>query len=188
MARDCIKKVVNEYARYERLKQLPKTCATTDVYLTAKSNHNGYETGETELIFPRQEETGRLNIEVKASHSKTFKFKFFCDDFMDPPCYRFDSDGHEHRIDDPKGLLTLEERKVSTPHFHRFNEQGVEIPYKTQELREYEQKYLRDYNEALRHFCQEENIHSETPLALHVETLPLRPYEYDNPLEGLPFK
>ena len=48
---------------------------------------------------------------------------------MKEPCYRFESDGGTHRNPSEEGI-TLKQRQIPTPHFHRYNEKGENIAYK----------------------------------------------------------
>lgn len=97
-----------------------------------------------------------LIVDVKVKNHNFFQFKLRYQPFIPPPFFRFDSDGDAHRnkIDG----IPLSEQVISTPHFHKFHESGIEIAYKTEMLLNPEQsKALEDINACLIHFFNESN-------------------------------
>ena len=98
-----------------------------------------------------------LIVDIKVNNHNFFQFKLRYKDFIPAPFFRFDSDGETHRnkIDG----IPLEEQSVDTPHFHKYNENGIEIAYKTEQLRNPEEaKALEDINLCIAHFFHESNI------------------------------
>jgi hypothetical protein len=97
--------------------------------------------------------------EVKARDYKYFLFKVLCNALCKIPFFRYDSDGATHRNYDER--IPLSKKKVTTPHFHRFNSEGLSIAYKTKELLiEGSKKALEDIELCVAHFCHEGNIRS----------------------------
>lgn len=89
-----------------------------------------------------------------------FHFKYFCECFGGDPCFRFESAGLAHT--NTYDYIPLPERLVTTPHFHKYDEHGNLLAYKTEELKD-EAKckaILSDINLALAHFCHETNLRS----------------------------
>lgn len=119
--------------------------------------HRPYLSGGVDIVYRHDFEKACVEVVLNPSKMSSFKFKLFCKDFMNAPCYRFDSDGRSHvnRTDDTH---TLPQRIVSTPHYHRFNEAGVEIAYKTNDMLRDEKSYWMDYKGAFIKFCNEELI------------------------------
>jgi hypothetical protein len=98
-----------------------------------------------------------LIVEVKINNHNFFYFKLRYKDYVEQPFFRFDSDGDTHRnkIDG----IPLLEQIITTPHFHKFNTDGLEIAYKTDKLlNPQESKALEDINLCIVHFFQESNI------------------------------
>jgi hypothetical protein len=95
--------------------------------------------------------------EVKIRNYKDFKFKIRCVSLCDPPLFRYDSDGPAHQNHDEN--IPLKEQSITTPHFHNFNERGIEIAYKTNQLlNDASRAALEDINLCVVHFCHEGNI------------------------------
>ena len=61
-----------------------------------------------------------------------YEFKLFCN-LVEPPILRFESKGptHLNREDN----IPLHERKISTPHFHIFDDDGFSKAYKIEEIK-----------------------------------------------------
>lgn len=96
-----------------------------------------------------------VNVHVK--NHKFFQFKLRCKDLSQRPFFRYDSDGDTHRNYDEN--IPFSEQQVPTPHFHFYNDKGVNIAYKTtQLLNEAERKALEDINLCIAHYCNEANI------------------------------
>lgn len=102
-----------------------------------------------------------LIVDVSVNNYKYFKFKLRYKEYVDVPLFRFDSDGVTHRnnIDG----IPLIEQQVKTPHFHKFNEAGIEIAYQTIQLKnEATKKALQDIESCIAHFFHECNIRVNT--------------------------
>jgi hypothetical protein len=95
--------------------------------------------------------------EVKVRNYKDFKFKIRCVSLCKVPFFRYDSDGPTHQNRDEN--IPLKEQSITTPHFHNFNEKGIEIAYKTNQLlNDASRMALEDINLCAAHFCHEGNI------------------------------
>jgi hypothetical protein len=98
-----------------------------------------------------------LISEVKITNYKDFKFKIRCVTLCDVPFFRYDSDGPTHQNHDEN--IPLKEQSITTPHFHNFNEKGIAIAYKTNQLlNDASRVALEDINLCIAHFCHEGNI------------------------------
>lgn len=124
-------------------------------------NHNGNNAhtleSVEEVIHPAIKDGNMvLLVDVKVNNHEFFQFKLRYKEFLPPPFFRFDSDGDTHRnnIDG----ISLEDQIVTTPHFHKFNEEGIEIAYKTDKLLDpKESRALEDINLCIAHFFFESN-------------------------------
>lgn len=96
-------------------------------------------------------------VTVKSNNHKHFQFKLRCKDLSKRPFFRYDSDGGTHRNYDES--IPFAEQQVTTPHFNCYNENGLNIAYKTDQLNnEEERKALEDINLCIAHYCNEANI------------------------------
>ena len=178
--------VANDYERYCRIQTDEKSVNSPTFSLKTVPNHQSNQSGEICVFFEDERETARLNVELNVERTKSFKFRLFCDSFMDAPCYRFDSDGGKH--ENPTTETTpFRERLVPTPHFHRFDEEGHNIAYRPDELCRNEQMLLADSREALKCFCHEENIQLTAEPVFVQETLSLGTNAYEDNQEGVDF-
>jgi hypothetical protein len=178
--------VVRDYARYRWIQTTSKWVDSPQFTLKAVPNHRGNEGGDVNVTFVNEEETGRLNVEFNVERTKSFKFRLFCDAFMDAPCYRFDSDGgtHENPTDE---TTPFRQRMVPAPHFHLFDMQGRNIAYRPEELCQNEQALLSDAREALKCFCREEHIQLSADPVFAQETLSWGTNAHEDNQEGVDF-
>lgn len=120
------------------------------------NNHNTLEE-PVKVTHPDVENHMLLLVDVKENNNSFFQFKLRYKEFTNSPLFRFDSDGDTHwnKIDG----IPLTEQQIPTPHFHKYNENGVEIAYKTDELKDPNQnKALKDIELCIAHFFHECNI------------------------------
>ena len=178
--------VAKAYDRYHQIKVDDKRIAVPTFSLRTTATHSKNQKGETCVSFTTSDETARLNVDINVERTKSFKFRLFCDNFMSPPCYRFDSDGGTHE-NPPHPSRTLKQRIVSTPHFHCFDELGRNMAYKTPSLQKDEAALLSDPLKAFKVFCDEENISLGSEPAFVQETLPFGTSSFEDPLEGVEF-
>lgn len=149
-------KVKEDYSLYNRLLEERKS-VFTEVIEVNKVGNNANTLSQIEDV--KQEvlsEEVILIVDVKLNNHNFFQFKLRCKDYIPNPFFRFDSDGetHRNRIEG----IPFEEQAITPPHFHKFNENGIEIAYKTDKLlNEKESKALEDINLCIIHFFHESN-------------------------------
>ena len=149
-------KVKEDYSLYNRLLEERKS-VFTEVIEVNKVGNNANTLSQIEDV--KQEvlsEEVILIVDVKLNNHNFFQFKLRCKDYIPNPFFRFDSDGetHRNRIEG----IPFEEQAITPPHFHKFNENGIEIAYKTDKLLdEKESKALEDINLCIIHFFYESN-------------------------------
>lgn len=149
--------VKDNYDYYNQL--LNKRKSIFSEVIEIKKVGNNHNTLEEPVVVkhPDIENNMILLVDVKINNNSFFQFKLRYKEFIDNPIFRFDSDGdtHRNRIDG----VPLEEQQVLTPHFHKFNENGIEIAYKTDLLKNEETcKALEDIEYCIAHFFHECNI------------------------------
>lgn len=149
--------VKNNYSFYNNLLLERKSIFSEVIEINSRANnHNFVETIE-QVIYPELEDDKmKLLVKVKINNHNFFEIKLKYKEFTPAPFFRFDSDGttHHNRIDG----IPLDKQAITTPHFHKFNENGVEIAYKTDKLLDpKESKALEDINLCIIHFFHESN-------------------------------
>ena len=139
---------------YKKIGEISKTLSENTIFVEERKNHRGFDYGTVKLDA---EISDALLLEVERNQIsiRDFKFKIYDKSLMPRPCYRFDSDGEAHLN---PGDIPLSERKITAPHFHRFNDNGVEIAYKTSEWVENTEALLSNQSLALASFAGEEKI------------------------------
>lgn len=187
MHKDINQTVRDNYLRYQSIGDKVKTLESTDIVLQRDQNHARSQEGDVALTFPGDDECGRLNVSLNVDKTKSFAFKIFCDDLMPEPCYRFDSDGPSH-TNPPAANLVLRKRRVHTPHFHKYDQDGRLTAYTTDELASDETSFVGDYQKAIKHFFDEERVSVEGSVRILTETLPWGDRDFEDPLEGVEFK
>lgn len=99
-------------------------------------------------------EAGYFRCRQNMIHLRSYSFQLFVKSFTADAIFRFESTGTRHN--NPKNAtLSLLERSVKTPHFQRFNEDGVIYAYRTEYIEENEEEILNDVNMGLREYCAE---------------------------------
>jgi hypothetical protein len=149
-------KVKEDYSLYNRLLEERKSVFTEVIEVNKVGNNantlSKIEDVEQQVIT----EQVILIVDVKLNNHNFFQFKLRCKDYIPNPFFRFDSDGETHR-NRVQGI-PFEEQAITPPHFHKFNEDGIEIAYKTDKLLdERESKALEDINLCIIHFFHESN-------------------------------
>lgn len=181
--------IKNSYSLYINLLEEDKIISSQAINMSTKEPHPTYLTGNAELKHKTLNIPIMVIVEASKHNLQKFEFKIFANTLHHGPCFRFESDGHFHynNLD----YLTLIERQVSTPHFHRFLETGKEIAFKTDALKDSQKEsiLLNDRNFAFSHFCHEGNIKPDNnnyPEIIDGELLRPENVPYD-PLEGVNF-
>lgn len=186
------KEIKNNYQRYVTLLEGDKFSTTDEVILDQiKANHGNTRKKLVEVQHHSIKEKIELIIESKINDKRDFKFKLRAPELTGEPFFRFDSDGVSHLNSDRS--IPLDERKVDTPHFHRFDEEGRNIAYKTESLKiQAEQDALiGDINLCAAHFCDESNTSYNNKYIKVVQT-PNTELDFDteefNPTNGISYE
>jgi len=149
--------IKDNYTFYNNLLAERKSIFTEVIEINKKANnHNFLESIETVIHPDINDDNMILLVEVKINDHDYFHFKLKYKTFVPAPFFRFDSDGDTHR-NKVDGIL-LKDQVITTPHFHKYNENGIEIAYKTGKLLDpNESKALEDINLCIIHFFHESN-------------------------------
>ncbi len=172
MAEKYFTQVGEKFEFYESLVSGKKNTIHDTINLTSVGNNNKILESNVEVIHcDPLEDSMYLTVEVNKKNQGNFKFKLKYNKFIPAPFFRFDSVGKTHRnkIDGVK----MNDQQITPPHFHRFNKEGFEIAYKTEELKNEETaKALRDINFCLAHFCHESNTRVNEDEFPNIEVMP----------------
>ena len=149
--------IKENYSFYNNLLSERKSIFTEVIEINKTSNNkNTLESIEEVTHSLTTNEKMVLLVDVKVNNHDFFQFKLRYKSFVPAPFFRFDSDGDTHR--NKVDGISLEESQITTPHFHKFNENGIEIAYKTDKLLDpKESKALEDINLCIIHFFHESN-------------------------------
>ncbi|WP_366182996.1 hypothetical protein [Flavobacterium ovatum] len=158
MGREIVTKFKEDYSTYNKLLKETKSIFDNVINITEVGNN----ANTLEKIEDLKHKTLKNNIEliinVKVSNNKFFQFKLKCKEYCKIPFFRFDSDGDTHR-NYLENTTKLDAQKVEPPHFHFFNEDGLNLAYQTPQLEnKNEKKALEDINLCIFHFFKEANI------------------------------
>ncbi len=147
-------KIRQEFATYSEFLSGQKTIGERAIAL-AELPTRSVRRGDASVTCAVVDGQKRFEVEVSVSNPRNYKLKVFAEWFHEGPCFRFDSQGNAHcNPEDGRGLAA---RQVLTPHFHRFNDDGVEIAYKSSVLAQERQAaaIVNDSALGVAHFCQE---------------------------------
>lgn len=171
MSKEIIPEISANYDFYNQLLKERKSVFESVISIVnVGNNHNTLEES-IPVVHSSYQGPMLLIVNVKKNDSNFFQFKLKCRDICPTPFFRFDSDGDTHR--NFIAGLTLPEQQIPTPHFHYYNQDGLNIAYKTPPLLEEDQKKaLQDISLCLAHFFQESNINTELEDFCEVKILP----------------
>jgi hypothetical protein len=150
--------IQENYAFYNNLLLERKSIFAEVIEINQTGNNRNTLAYSTIVSHPNVEDDAMvLMVNVKVNNHDFFQFKLRYQPFVPAPFFRFDSDGETHR-NKIEGIA-LEQQSITTPHFHKFNENGVEIAFKTDKLKDpKESAALEDINLCIKHFCHEANL------------------------------
>jgi hypothetical protein len=159
MSQKANKEIQEKYALYKDLYENGKLTKTQSILVNSKKpNNNRYLVSDlVKLEHVTQPHEITLVAEVKIANHKYFHFVVQCNYLSQAPFFRYDSDGPTHRNYDEE--LSLVDQQVTTPHFHRFNDKGFSIAFKTTPLLdENARASLEDIRNCIGFFCDVGNI------------------------------
>lgn len=122
-----------------------------------------------------------MRVEINKHDITNFKFSITYIDFIKEPFFRYDSKGVAHH----NKKQNLQKGMITTPHFHKYDEEGDMYAYKTNDLISRPDEF-KNVNAALYLFGEEANIifSKGVPVVKLDETLFSLSQD---PLEGITF-
>ncbi|MCQ6961444.1 hypothetical protein [Mucilaginibacter aquariorum] len=157
MSKELIPEIKANYAFYNKVLRERKSVFDSLISIEEIGNNSNVLESNNNIAHLSLPNAIVLRINVKVNNHNFFQFKLRCTDLCAVPFFRYDSDGDTHRNYDES--IPLEDQQVPAPHFHYYNENGINIAYKTPSLLdENETKALEDINICIKHFCHEANL------------------------------
>ncbi len=149
--------VKDNYAFYNKLLSERKSIFSEVIEINEIGNNQNRVIATEAVHHPATDQNDMvLMVDVQINNHQYFQFKLRYKNYLPGPFFRYDSDGETHRnkIDG----IPLKQQLVTTPHFHKYNPDGIEIAYKSDKLLDEEQaKALEDINLCVAHFFHESN-------------------------------
>jgi hypothetical protein len=187
MKKEANKGIIENYERYELavvgLKEVP---VSPVIVKERKQNHPSSLYKNQPVIHKSLPDNMNVTIEIKEFGNK---FSIILNSDAFPACnlFRYDSGGVTHRNNFPD--IPLSEQRVAPPHFHKYNEKGYSLAYKTEKLKsEAESMALCDIQFGFPYFCQESNIQYKGGIPeLKIADGNLFPAGDEDPLESITF-
>jgi hypothetical protein len=179
--------IIEDYEKYEStVTGLKNTPVSPIIVKDKKQNHRGSLYKKQPVIHESLTDNISVIIEIREFCNR-FSICLDSDRFPDCILFRYDSAGTTHRNNFPD--IPLNEQSVTTPHFHKFNERGYYVAYKTQKLQsEAEARALCDIQFGFPYFCQESNIrHGGELPELEIISGEMFFESSDDPLESITF-
>jgi hypothetical protein len=157
MGKEIRTEIKDNYTFYNTLLKERKSIFTQVISISKLGNNANIMETSSDVVHSNSNTEINLIIDVKTNNHNFFQFKLRCTDLSQIPFFRYDSDGDTHRNYDDD--IPLSQQQITTPHFHYFNDKGINIAYKTpQLLNEVEMNALQDINLCIKHFCHESNL------------------------------
>lgn len=151
------KDIRDKYDFYNKLLAERKSVFESVIDISGIANNSNFLENNTSISHESIQVDIDFIVNVKINNSTYFQFKLRCRELSDTPFFRFDSDGETHR--NYSNDIPLREQSISTPHFHKYNQRGACMAYKTDRLlNEKESKALEDINICIAYFCHESNV------------------------------
>ena len=152
-----------------------------------KGNHRSSLYEEVDLISEENFGETSLVCEVRDKNKYNYSFQILTDSIKNRVISRFDEGNgtHKNNCDD----IPLAEQMVTTPHFHRYDENGRFIAYKTYELKQLGTTPIK-IADGFKSFCSHLNISCNNNIEPTIEVVEAGalPLEFDNdPLNGINF-
>ena len=131
-----------------------------------KANHKSSLYLEQNLWSDSEFGKTSIDCEVRNKNSFNYSFQIISNKIKDRVLVRFDECNGVHRNNNPS--IPLQEQEITTPHFHKYDNGGYFIAYKTNELTPYNNKPL-NIETGLSIFCNEENIISSDGALINIQ-------------------
>ena len=184
--------IKTNFEKYEKLLEGDKNCEKKIIILDEiKNNHSDTRLKSSKVEHSTIKMDMELLVESKIDNKRSFKFKLRAKDLTGEPFFRFDSDGLSHLNNIP--LTPLNELKIDTPHFHKFDNEGRNIAYQTDSLKNTTTReiLLNDVSLCMAHYCDESKTYYNSEY-IEIIQKPISELDLDidnfNPLNGVDYE
>lgn len=144
--------IQNNFELYQTVLNSDKHFVNGSIGLNEDPNHKTSKIGGEELENEHLDDI-KFIARMHVLHNTKYNFGLRAVSLSQKPFFRFDSAGPSHR----NRNSPLTEQSVTTPHFQHYDENGNNIAYKTDVLRDKEDEIIADINTGFEHFCEEGN-------------------------------
>lgn len=154
---------------------------------TEKPNHRSSLYVEQVLTSDVKFGNVLFDCEIRDKNPTNYSFQVQSDKIRTKVLARLDEGNAAHRNNFPD--IPLAEQEITTPHFHKYDEEGRWVAYKTDSLSSQNKTALK-IEEGFRAFCEEERLSSldGTPMSISVLEDGVLPLDFDkDPLAGISF-
>lgn len=188
-----ISEIKDDYSKYEELLAGVKNTSTPTIMLDKlKENNKHTRAKSVEVTHKSISEDIELIVESKIANKKDFKFKLRAPGYILKPFFRFDSDGVSHYNRTKNIALPLQ--KVDTPHFHKYDKDGLNFAYKTTSLKNETEceALINDINLCMAHYSDESQTYYNDCDYIEIVQTPPTELDFksikDNPTEGVNYE
>lgn len=178
--------IKDRYEEYEAFLEAPKL-APFSIDVTTKENHPESLMAIEGLTCDNKFDLSSLYIEVRNQSLEDFTFQIMGTNIEGRVLLRYDAKpgGAVHKNNVP--YIPLAQQQVDHPHFHKFNQYGHLLAYKTDDMKSNSSR-LSQIFDGFYYFCNESNILTEIDNELPVLCLcDWSPNTNSDPNDGVPF-
>lgn len=148
--------VASSYSVYSSILSGEKHLPDGRLVLDEEDSHPECRRKTVDVILKGQSEPLSLVARGNLTFAQKYSLALFDPSYMQQACCRFDSYGKPHT--NFNSGKSLKESRVHTPHFHRFDQNGVEIAYRTPYLDKHASEVVSNRDKGFKCFLDEENI------------------------------
>lgn len=182
------KELLSKFVGFQRFMQTDKYVSNVIVIKEKKPQHTTSLEYNEVLNCTQPFGKSYISIEVRNGDPFNFSAKLMTDEISNKILLRYDSAGAAHR-NNIEGI-PLNNQIVTTPHIHRYDNQGRLIAEKTEAILK-NQKAASDIQTGFSIFCLEGRIKGKTIKCpqVHIGDQPVLPFEMTmiDPCDGVPF-
>ena len=148
--------VASSYSVYSSILSGEKHLPDGRLVLDEEDSHPECRRKTVDVILKGQLEPLSLVARGNLTFAQKYSLALFDPSYMQQACCRFDSYGKPHT--NFNSGKPLKESRVRTPHFHCFDETGVEIAYRNAYIDAHESEIFTDRGKGFKCFLDEEHV------------------------------
>ncbi|MDR6194905.1 hypothetical protein [Siphonobacter sp. SORGH_AS_0500] len=191
---DFCKEVLDDFATYKVIMNEQKRILDETIHINANKKTRTDWLAARSKIEHSSVEGIFFEVEVLPDNHRHFKFLIMAEGYSNKRLARYDSAGSPHR--NPANSPHYSKQRIAPPHFHKWDDLGRNIAYKTEKLNSVKEEDLGNINRIIILFCEEMKAycqHLSWPIFKINEKpgsqLPMfEEEENDDPLKNIKFK